>query len=172
MKPQLSLGLTAVLVGTSLAPALAAKRASSLPGYETAEIRNTGSTNTMGYRIVVPIAGSHTGTAAIFHMNGMVTAGDPDEGNVPMPLVRKFARDLHAAMPLRQLPAGHGMKSASFGTSTFITYRGQRTPDLSFPANAHAQALRDDAIAIADALHVKNTPRRPALPLPPSLPGH
>ncbi len=123
---------------------------------ETAVIENTGSTNTKGYQITV----SSTGGATM----------DGKELGLPMAMNKQFFHDLAAAMPLSSLPARHGMRSASFGTQTFITYKGQRSPDLTFGGDARATALKADIDAIIGATHVGSTPRRPAVHPPAPLP--
>jgi hypothetical protein len=44
------------------------------------------------------------------------------------------------------------MKSASFGTSMVIVYRGKTSPDISCPGTS--RALQQDALALADAAGV------------------
>ena len=75
--------------------------------------------------------------------------------------VKKLFADLNAAMPLTSLPVRHGMRSASFGTETFITYKGQQSPDLTFASDPRTVALKADIDAITKTLHVGNAPRRP-----------
>ena len=76
-------------------------------------------------------------------------------------------------MPLAQLPVTHGVKSVSFGTSTYIEYKGQRTPDLSSPADARGRALQADITADRrrSAPEEHAAPLRSG-PLTPLLPGH
>lgn len=134
---------------------------------ETATIENTGSTNTTGYKITV------TQTGNSFHAEAVSTGGDHNgEAGNKEPLrsqVRKLFTDLAVAMPLTSLPAHHGVRSVSFGTTTFITYKGQRSPDLTFGGNPRADALKADVAAITQALHVRSGPRRP-FPLRPLTP--
>ena len=134
---------------------------------ETATIENSGSTNTTGYQIIVASNGSASYREAA---NG---ASPPEQ---PKPRVQALSKstisklfaDLAAAGPLASLPARHGMRSVSFGTETYVTYKGQRSPDLTFPASPQAQAVHDDVMAITRTLHVANQPRfplsRPILP--------
>ncbi len=119
---------------------------------ETVMIENTGSTNTKGYQITVHSAGASV---------------DGKTVSLPMAMTQQLFHDLAAAMPLSGMPARHGMRSASFGTRTFITYKGQQSPDLTFGGDARATALKADIEAITGALHIGNTPRRPALPATP-----
>ncbi len=124
---------------------------------ETAVIENTGSTNTKGYKITV-----YSGGGA--RMDGKNLG-------LPMAMNTKFFQDLAAAMPLSALPARHGMRSASFGTRTFITYKGQQTPDLTFGGDAKAAALKADIDAITRQIGVSNAPRRPVVrPVTPAEP--
>lgn len=149
--------------GLASGPSLGAKPRVA-PAVAQAVIVNSGSTNTTGYRILVLESG-------LVRLTNLGRAGQPSQtegGRLSASLTHKLFRDLAAAMPLSQLPAGHGFKSVSFGTSTHIEYKGQRTPDLSFPANAKARDLAGDATAVAGALHLKNGPRRPAQPLRPA----
>ncbi len=130
-----------------------------------ATIENTGSTNTRGYGLFV-------------YSNGQVAVGglsrqdsslpEPHSPRISQLVASKFFHDLAAAMPLTKLTVRHGMRSASFGTSTYVTYKGQRSPDLTFGGDAPANALKADIDAITKALHVGNMPRRPALKNPPS----
>ena len=109
-------------------------------------IENTGSTNTKGYKMTVSSSG------AIMDGKALV---------LPPAMSKKLFRDLAAAMPLTGLPARHGMRSASFGTRTFITYKGQQSPDLTFGGgDARATALKADVDAITQQLGVTNAPRR------------
>ena len=109
-----------------------------------AVILNTGSTNTVGYRIVVQESGK------AWFVHGATRAG----GIVPEKINGKLFADLRAAMPLSQLPVVPCMKSASFGTMTFVWWRGERSHDISCPGSAKASALQDDAVAVAASLHI------------------
>ena len=140
--------LLAALPAGARAPQKSAPKAAPA---EYATIENTGSTNTLGYRIVVNLAYARPAVDDMEAANSL-----------PPDLRRRLFRDLHAAMPLSALPARHGLRSASFGTRTFITYKGQRSPDLSFGGDPRVQALKADVDAITRTLHVGNLPRRPA----------
>jgi hypothetical protein len=120
-----------------------------------AVILNTGSTNTSGYRIVVQRSG-----AAEF-----IDAKRRATGRIPAALAAKFFGELESAMPLSKIPIYPCMKSASFGTALFIWWRGERSPDLTCPANAKDAILGTDAGAIADALGVSTIPRGRPIPM-------
>jgi hypothetical protein len=157
-----------VLVGIPLAASAAGLVLHTPAANSGAIIVSTGSTNTLGYRISV---GS----------NGKVwyaVAGHAGQrSSLARTMTDKFIADLHAAMPLTVLPVARCPKSASFGTSLYVWWHGQRSPDLSCPSgDARARALHDDAMQIATALHLTNVhfrtlPRNePRRPLPESSP--
>ena len=74
----------------------------------------------------------------------------------------KLIKDLENAGPLDQLPARHCMKSVSFGSSTFITYNGVRSPDLSCSGQTDPAviALQKDVEPIMNQARAK-VPSRP-----------
>ena len=119
---------------------------------QTAGIENTGSTNTLGYTIAIS---SNYGARV---SGGLYV---PILSRVPKPITDRFFADLNAAMPLTSLPVRHGMRSASFGTQTYITYKGQKSPDLTFASDPRTVALKADIDAITKTLHIGNAPRRP-----------
>ncbi len=125
---------------------------------ETAVIENTGSTNMLGYQIRVSSDGS---VAKMFTTALRVTTVMTQP--ISFQDAGKLFRDLNVAMPLSSLPVGHGMRSASFGTQTFITYKGQKSPDLTFASDPRTAALKADIAAIAKTLGVGNAPKRPII---------
>lgn len=151
---KLSILSAAGLLLTAL-PALAKTPPKTAP-VETALIENSGSTNTLGYQLQVSSDGS---VAKLFKTAFRVTTV-MTKPIAPLDAGKLF-RDLNAAMPLTSLPVRHGMRSASFGTQTYITYKGQKSPDLTFASDPRTAALKADIDAITKALHVGNDPRRP-----------
>jgi hypothetical protein len=109
-----------------------------------AVILNTGSTNAAGYRIVLQRSGS---TEYIWGAQRATANIDPS-------IAAKFFSDATRGMPLAQLHVVMCMKSASFGSMTFVWWRGSRSRDLSCPGEANAQHLYDDALAVANALKI------------------
>ena len=105
-------------------------------------IVDSGSTNRAGYRLRVYADGTtalQQGDAAL-------------RKHVPPALVQRFFADLRAAGPLDALPRAACMKSASFGSSTYVAYRGKMSPDLTCPSASRAErALAVDADALAAA---------------------
>ena len=95
-------------------------------------IRNSGSTNTAGYIIVV-----HTDyTANIADGNGGTT-----KKTIAEPQAKWLFEKVKADVPFTQLGGGHCMKSASFGSFTTIEYNGERTPDLQCPGGDETREL-------------------------------
>jgi hypothetical protein len=68
-------------------------------------------------------------------------------------LVMKFFKDIKIAEPLSKLSVERCLKSASFGTSTFVSLGSEKSPDLSCPGDANAKQLFADANAIIEALN-------------------
>jgi hypothetical protein len=118
-----------------------------------AVILNTGSTNALGYRIVIQQSG------AAEYINGDKRA----MATVPAATTTKFFTDLQAAMPLKVHPMIHCMKSVSFGTSLFVWWKGARSYDLTCGTNV----LTGDAYAVAQALGLSTgAMREPMHPIP------
>jgi hypothetical protein len=87
-----------------------------------AVITDTGSTNRRGMSITIEASGP-----AVIEQRG------DNKTNITLDseLQAKFMKDVEAASPLNEVNARHCMKSVSFGSRTFITYKGIRSPDLS-----------------------------------------
>jgi hypothetical protein len=114
-------------------------------GPDEALIVNSGSTNRAGYRLRVYA----DGTTAL--QQGDVSL----RKRVSLTLVQRFFGDLRAAGALDALPRGSCMKSTSFGSSTYVGYRGTMSPDVSCPSGSTAaRALAVDADALAAAAGV------------------
>ncbi|MBC5805308.1 MAG: hypothetical protein DLM53_02570 [Candidatus Eremiobacter antarcticus] len=115
-----------------------------------AVILNTGSTNTAGYRIVV----RPTGESEYAMRSGSLSGRGRQIGAVSQAQAQRFFRDLAAAAPLQNLRSVPCMKSASFGSSLFVWWNHERSPDLSCARGTAALALAGDAAEIATALNV------------------
>jgi hypothetical protein len=127
----------------SASPPVPAARIPTAAG--EALIVNSGSTNSAGYRLRVYA----DGTAALQQGDAALRK------QVPLALANRFFADLRAAGPLDVLPRGSCMKSASFGSSTLVAYRGKISPDVSCPSASPAErALAVDATALAAAAGV------------------
>lgn len=111
-------------------------------------IIETGSTNTPGMNVKMKKAGPQA----------MI---EPKEGAaqklmLKKDLCRRLMKDLAAAGALDKLPEAHCMKSASFGTSLFVEYKGVRSPDLSCPqTDGRMAALKKDVNEIMAAAKEK-----------------
>src|SRR3984893_1294362 len=105
-------------------------------------IVNSGSTNTAGYRLRVSTSGWTTLQQGDIALRKRVAAR----------FVRQLFADLRATGPLDELAVHPCMKSASFGTTMVIVYRGKTSPDISCPGTS--RALQQDALALADAAGV------------------
>ena len=110
--------------------------------HDAAVILNTGSTNGPGYRIVL----QRSGNAEYVH--------GPTRANVTIDaaIASRFFTDATHAMPLGRLRVLMCMKSASFGSQTFVWWRGQRTLDISCPGDDYASRLYADVGAIVAAI--------------------
>jgi hypothetical protein len=149
--PKSLLGLVSIL-------ALCAPPLLALVPNNEAVIVNSGSTNTIGYRIYVTPAGE------VSYVDGRGRG----QGKLPANLTRRLFNDINAAMPLSKLQVRQScVKPVSFGTSTTVQLGAERTSDLSCPGNSKAQKLDNDVNAIAKFLRVTTIPTSQGKPLPP-----
>lgn len=119
-------------------------------GPDEALIVDSGSTNRAGYRLRVYASG----------WTALQQGDVPLRKRVPAALVARFFADLKAAAPLDQLTIVHCMKSASFGSTLHVGYRGAMSPDLACPSSSDAgRALAVDVTALASAAGVSMLPR-------------
>lgn len=128
---------------------------------DTAVIVNSGSTNSYGYSIQVWSDGKASVT---LQGKGGAAASTPKAFTVPAATVVRFFADLAAARKGNptSLPC---MKSASFGSSTHITWQGWLSPDLNCPPkDALGDALVKDVDAIRQASGISELPLRSAAP--------
>jgi hypothetical protein len=86
-----------------------------------------------------------------------------------------FFAHLAAAMPLAKIAHVPCMKSASFGSSTIVQYKGQRSPDLTCGIQGASANLAADVASIASELKVVTLGRfrhtvtpQPTVPAPPA----
>lgn len=139
----------------ALASASAMTAASAAPP-EKAAIVNSGSTNTAGYRIDVSSDGTGTLTMQAHPRSDLSTK--PKPFRVETALAARFFNDVKAVRGI-DVQGKPCMKSASFGTSTHITYNGWTSPDLECPSpNELMNSLMDDVRAIRKASGVGEAP--------------
>ena len=139
--------IAAILLAFVAANALPVSAQEPTPKLDGATIVDSGSTNAAGYKIEVWVDGS--ATIVIQHRG--VEEGALKTFAVPQSVATKFFADLKAARDGKA--AGQPcMKSASFGTTTRITWHGWTSPDLDCPpANALMGALVHDVGVIRAA---------------------
>jgi hypothetical protein len=136
------IGLLSVVLIAAGAPVLADRSSPAIdpsrqsPG--VAVIERSAATNLAGFSITVTRAGVATVRSGL--TNRFI--------DLKQELARQLYADLDRAGKLGELPTGHCMKSASFGTTTTIAYGGERSPDLQCAQNAVERSLDADAQTI------------------------
>jgi len=131
---------------------------------DTAVIVNSGSTNSYGYTIQVASDGK--GSLTLKQRSG-ATAGTPKSFTLSAATTARFFADLAAARK-GNAKAASCIKSASFGSSTHVTWQGWQSPDLSCPAaDSLGDALVHDIDAIRQAAGISELPLRGAGPIAP-----
>jgi hypothetical protein len=149
--------------------ALAAAAVAAAPVRDSATIVNSGSTNFSGYTIQVWSDGS---ASAATSNRGTVTAATPKPFTLEAPVTKQFFTDLATAKS-KGASIEPCMKSASFGTTTRLTWHDWTSPDLSCPpGNASAAALVHDVQVITAASGVSASLRHsfgPEMRRPPGL---
>jgi hypothetical protein len=109
-----------------------------------ATIIDSGSTNRPGLRVTVDRQG---------HATVVEKSGETHHVNLSPPMCTAFLHRVTNAVPLSNIPAHHCFKSVSFGSSLFVEYQGERSPDLSCPgpSNSETAALQKEARDILQA---------------------
>jgi len=116
------------------------------PDEEPVFLQDSGSTNTAPFCYTVSHSGEvikRSGTTPLQRKQGKANPPDEQE-SIPASLATKLFSDVEAAMPLSGLPVAHCVKSASFGTSRYVWFKGERSPDLCGRDNEKVSALKDD----------------------------
>lgn len=126
----------------------------------SAAIVNSGSTNSYGFTIAL---GSDGQASVVLQHRGVAAAAAPKAFTVPAATTARFFADLAAARKAN-LTTAPCMKSASFGSSTHVTWEGWVSPDLSCPpAGALGEALVKDVDEIRQAGGIADLPLRQPL---------
>jgi hypothetical protein len=133
---------TAVASPAVASPAAMSSPVATPPGAAT--IVNSGSTNTAAYTLVIAPDGSAT----------LAQDGAAQPEVVAAPQARWLFEKLHEAEPVDSLGSGHCMKSASFGTSTVVTWNGRSSSDLSCDDNPTSRELLRTIRVIARQLDI------------------
>jgi hypothetical protein len=127
-----------------------------------ATIVNSGSTNFSGYTIKVWSDGS---TSAVHSGRAGNRLDAPVPGHIPQDVAGRFISEARQARE-RRVSSQPCMKSASFGTTTVVTYHGWTSPDLECPGDGYAVALGSDAHKIVALLKFQGMPSHPVHLLP------
>jgi hypothetical protein len=118
-------------------------------------IVNSGSTNFQGFSLTL----AEDGEAKLKQDNSTF------QKDLPQTVTARLFADLRAAGALDALPQSRCMKSASFGTTTHISYRGKTSPDVSCPSpNPILRRLAIDVMSLLDAANISTIPRRRRAP--------
>lgn len=123
---------------------------------DEATIVNSGSTNTAGYTIDVKSEGSAVLT--LHGRPGMDVSTAPKAFKIQGALAARFFADLKAVREANVIGAPC-MKSASFGSTTRVSWHDWKSPDLECPSqNGALGALIADVGAIRDASGLDSLP--------------
>lgn len=143
--------MIALALASFLAVAQATVAGSPLPiPPDAVVIRNSGSTNTRGYTVVVSPGG-----------NARVLQDGTDTQKTLSPTqTQALFDDVHAMMPLAALPRRPCMRSASFGSSTTVAYDNAVTPDLACAVDPAGAKLRQKVGSIVHDLGITTLPQR------------
>jgi hypothetical protein len=114
-------------------------------------IANSGSTNVQGFSLIV----AEDGEATVEQGNST------SQRYLPQTFTTRLFADLRAAGALDALPPSRCPKSASFGTTMRISYRGKTSPDVSCPSpNPVLRRLASDVMSLLDAANISPILRR------------
>jgi hypothetical protein len=130
--------------------------ASSVPAARPSDvvIVNSGSTNTLGYRLDV-----HSDATV-----DVTQAGETVRKSVTRAQLADLMDAVKAAGPLGALPSGRCMRSASFGSFTRVTYAGETSSDIGCGAGPAGRTLSGAVNAIVANLELRQF-RSPSMPL-------
>ena len=142
-----------------IAGGLIASSAYGATARDGAQIANSGSTNAPGYTLKL----WSDGQIAVMPSNRAGAAiGAQRMGAVPVSLASRFFADVQNAKRNGDAGPATCMKSASFGSSTVVSYHGWRSADLEC---SRAAALTTDVHAIVAAAGAgRPIVRRPLMP--------
>ncbi|MHB8146964.1 MAG: hypothetical protein ACYDGM_06865 [Vulcanimicrobiaceae bacterium] len=134
------------------------------PSLDGAHIVNSGSTNTAAWSLTMRSDGAGTYTLGQRRYGAPPVNLEPRAISVPAALAQRLLADAKAARA-EDAPGGHCMKSASFGSTTVVTYHGWTSPDLQCPSSSSTlAALAGDVGAIQKAANLTTMPRPVRLP--------
>ena len=108
------------------------------------------STNTPPYCYTVARSGAlikETGASRFQNRPGQLEPFD-QSGTISTSLAEKIFSDVEAARPLSALPKARCAKSVSFGTSQYVFFKGEKSPDLCGFDNEKIETLKGDLAKI------------------------
>ena len=124
-------------------------------------IIDSGSTNRPGVTVTVDPEGNAT-----VEQRGV----EPQSAKLDSQVYQQLLNDVKAAGPLSALPEQHCPKSASFGSSLYVEFKGDRSPDISCspqedPRSAALQKDANDILqAVRKQVQLRTRPARAASP--------
>jgi hypothetical protein len=129
-----------------LFPALIMNAQSNPP---QATIIDTGSTNRPGVIMTINAAG---------RTEVQPRDAEARKTSIDAHLCERLFEDLKSVGPLSALPKTHCLKSVSFGSSLYVEFNGERSPDLNCPAppDSKLALLQKDVRDLMDAAHVSS----------------
>ncbi len=134
------------------------------PTLDGARVANSGSTNTAPWTLTIRSDGSGTYTIGQRRYGASPVPLAPHPISVPSALAQRLLADAKAAREAGS-QSGHCMKSASFGSTTILTYHGWASGDLQCPSSsAELGALAADVAAVQKAANLNTMPRPVRLP--------
>ena len=118
-------------------------------------VNNSGATNMRGYTVVIHPDGSAD----------VLQAGKLTHAIVPHPQIAWLYAKLGDDAPLGETIAGRCMRSASFGTTTRVSYHGETSGDLGCGGGPAVTELKRTIGVIVAQLGIATTPMRRFAPL-------
>lgn len=126
-------------------------------------LQDSGSTNTAAFCYTVTRSGKVIKRTAATRFQRR--QGRPvffqEQGSIPASLAEKLFSDIEAAMPLSALPVARCVKSASFGTSRYVWFKGEKSPDLCGRDSEKVATLTDDFAKVVRAATVEHVSGQP-----------
>ena len=128
------------------------------------QIVNSGSTNSAGFDLKIQTSGSvlWSFTGAISPKLTAQMSADGGKHQLDAQLTKRLFANIEAAMPFTQYRNRGCAKSASFGYTLIVRYKGEDSPDLSCPLDdPKLIAVNEDLKQILDKLNLGGQlPRR------------
>jgi hypothetical protein len=149
--------LSSILSLSAPAPPGCASAGDSKSDQEEIFLQDSGSTNTAAFCYTVARSGKvikRTGITVFQRRQGKPDFSE-EQGSIPASLAEKLFSDVEAAMPLSTLPAAHCVKSASFGTSRYVWFKREKSPDLCGRDDERLAVLKNDFAIVMSAAIIR-----------------